>query len=82
MYSYPNYIPLPASEVERIGMVLAGLTFNRIYGAWWNKVVESDAGAVVRRSIERYQAALEGRPLSGKGPGAALSGHTQRMEVP
>ena len=68
MYSYPNYIPLPASEVERIGKALDDLSFDRIYGAWWGKVVESDAKLVVRRSVERYLAALEGRfqPLRGQ----------------
>jgi hypothetical protein len=64
MYSYPNLIPLPASEIERIRLVLESLTFDRIYGAWWPAVVEQDARDKALRSADRYLAALEGR-LSG-----------------
>jgi hypothetical protein len=34
--------------------------FDRIYGAWWGKVVFKDAKAVVRRSAERYIRAIQG----------------------
>jgi len=61
MYSFPNLIPLPASEVLRMGRILDGLTFDRIYGAWWEKVVPQGAHAVVQRSVARYVDALEGR---------------------
>ena len=54
MYSYPNLIPLPASEVRRIVSVVAPYSFERIYGAWWDRVVLSDAKEAVRRSAERY----------------------------
>jgi glyoxylase-like metal-dependent hydrolase (beta-lactamase superfamily II) len=61
MYSYPNLIPLPAREVERIRGVLESLTFDRIYGAWWPAVVARDAKARSLRSADRYLAALAGR---------------------
>ncbi len=61
MYSYPNYIPLPAGEVRRIGDVLKRLDFDRIYGAWWPKIVREDGHAAVQRSVARYLAALDGR---------------------
>jgi len=58
MYSYPNYIPLPASEIDRIVAAVEPFEFDRIYGAWWDRNVESDAKAAVRRSAERYKTAL------------------------
>ena len=33
--------------------------FDRIYGAWWGKVVTTDATAAVIRSAERYIRAIE-----------------------
>jgi hypothetical protein len=67
MYSYPNLIPLPAREVERIRGVLETLEFDRIYGAWWHAVVDSDARAKALRSADRYLAALEGRLPEARG---------------
>jgi hypothetical protein len=58
MYSFPNYIPLPASEIDRIVAAVEPFDFDRIYGAWWDRIVESDAKAAVRRSAERYKKAL------------------------
>jgi len=58
MYSYPMLIPLPAREVKRIGAALEPWEFERIYGAWWGRVVADDGRDVVRRSAERYVRAL------------------------
>jgi glyoxylase-like metal-dependent hydrolase (beta-lactamase superfamily II) len=58
MYSYPNLVPLPAHVVERMAARVAGLAFDRIYGAWWPRVVDRDGRAAVARSAERYLAAL------------------------
>jgi hypothetical protein len=58
MWSYPNLIPLPASEVEKVASHLAKLEFERLYGAWWHSVVGSDAKAKVARSAARYVDAL------------------------
>jgi hypothetical protein len=60
MYSYPNMIPLPATEVRRLVGTVEGLVYDRIYGAWWEKVVKSGAQAAVRRSAERYVRAVGG----------------------
>jgi hypothetical protein len=60
MYSYPNYIPLGRAEIDRIVEVIKPLKFDRIYGAWWNRVVATDAWNVVRRSAERYLKAIDG----------------------
>jgi glyoxylase-like metal-dependent hydrolase (beta-lactamase superfamily II) len=58
MYSYPNYIPLPAATVRRIVAMLEPYRFERVYGAWFGAVVRADAKAAVHRSAERYVRAL------------------------
>jgi hypothetical protein len=59
MYSYPMLIPLPAREVERMAAALEPWEFERIYGAWWDRVVHEDGKGVVRRSAERYVHAID-----------------------
>jgi len=58
MFSYPNLLPLPGPVVQEIGEKVAPLEFDRIYGAWWGRIITSDAKAVVRRSVARYLAAI------------------------
>ena len=58
MYSYPNLIPLPATEVLRIRETIEPYQFERLYGAWFERVVMYDAHAAVLRSAERYIRAL------------------------
>ena len=58
MYSYPNYIPLPASAVKRIVAAVEPFQFDRI-GAFWDMVIEGDGKAVVKESAERYLLAIE-----------------------
>ena len=59
MYSYPNLIPLPASTVRRIVEAVEPFRFDRLYGAWWGKVVFTDAKAAVERSADRYARAIQ-----------------------
>ena len=59
MYSYPNLIPLSAAAVRGIADKLEPWSFDRLYGGFWGKVVERDAKNAVRRSADRYIAALE-----------------------
>ena len=56
MWSYPNLIPLPGDEVLRIAGALEPWQFDRILGAWWDRLVPRDGNEVVRRSAERYAA--------------------------
>jgi hypothetical protein len=58
MYSYPNMIPLSARSVERITAALGPFAFDRIYGAFWERIVRNDAQAIVAASAERYIRAL------------------------
>jgi glyoxylase-like metal-dependent hydrolase (beta-lactamase superfamily II) len=62
MRSYPNLIPLPAATVRRIAAALEPYPFERIYGAWFGRVVAADAKAAVERSARRYARALAGEP--------------------
>jgi hypothetical protein len=60
MWSYPNLVPLPESDVQGIAKAVEPFEYDAIYGAWWNRVIPSGAQEVVRRSVERYGAALRG----------------------
>ena len=59
MFSYPNLIPLPAGAVEMIGRKVAERAFDRIYGAFWERIIPSNAREKVRRSVTRYLAAID-----------------------
>lgn len=58
MRSYPNYIPLNRTAVERIGAAVAPYPFERIFGAFAHRNVLQDGKAAVARSIDRYLAAI------------------------
>ena len=58
MYSYPNLIPLPARDVRRIATMVGPLPFERIYSAWWDRVMETDAKNRFAASVERYVRAV------------------------
>jgi glyoxylase-like metal-dependent hydrolase (beta-lactamase superfamily II) len=60
MYSYPNLIPLNEQAIRRIVAALEPFEFDRIHGAWWDRVVPTEAKAVVVRSAERYLKAIGG----------------------
>ena len=57
MYSYPNLIPLAAAAIRRIVAALEPFEFDRIFGAWWGRVVPGE-GTDRRRSAERYVRAI------------------------
>ena len=58
MRSFPNYVPLSASAVTRILASVEPFAFTRLYGAWWDAIVDGDGKAVVKRSAERYLRAI------------------------
>jgi hypothetical protein len=58
MYSYPNYIPLSASVIEQIVQAVEPFEYDRVYGAFWDMVIEADGKAAVKRSAERYLRAI------------------------
>ena len=61
MYSYPNYVPLSAVAVERIVKAVGPFRYERVYGAFWDTVIERDGEAAVARSAERYRRAIGGQ---------------------
>lgn len=63
MYSYPNMIPLPPSEIGRIRDGITQYNFERIYGGWFGSIIATDAKNAVIRSADRYMRAEE-RPLT------------------
>ena len=60
MRSYPNLIPLSAREVEGIGAALEPFAFDTIYGHFFDRVIRTGAKDILRRSVERYVAAIAG----------------------
>ncbi|MBI5877934.1 MAG: MBL fold metallo-hydrolase [Chloroflexi bacterium] len=58
MYSYPNLIPLSAAKVDRVVQSVMPYAFDRIYAAWFDRVVSADAKAAVERSARRYCRAI------------------------
>jgi hypothetical protein len=58
MFSYPNYIPLPAAAVRRIAAAVEPLAFDRIYGGWFDRMVPARAKTIVARSAARYLTAI------------------------
>ena len=60
MWSYPNLVPLPDAEVQRMAAAVEPFPYEAIYGAWWEAIIPADGPAVVRRSADRYSRALRG----------------------
>jgi hypothetical protein len=60
MYSYPNFIPLPANIVKRISSQIEALNFEKLFDAF-HRVIEKDAKQRVELSAARYIAALENK---------------------
>ena len=82
MHSYPNLIP-ERPEVIRRGLArLAPYRFERVYGAWWRRIVFTDGQAAVARSAERYLRFALGdtnqQPPAGHSPGQLQLGKHPR----
>lgn len=54
MRSYPNLIPLPAATVQQVAARATRYPFDRVYGGWWDAVIDRDGPAAFTRSLERY----------------------------
>lgn len=61
MYSYPNQVPLPVREVERVGAAVEPFAFDRVHGGWWGATIDAGGKDAVRRSVDRYRRAIDGR---------------------
>jgi len=60
MRSYPNYIPLSASAVDGIVAAVEPYAYDRLYTQFDGLAILSGARDAVRRSAERYKAAIRG----------------------
>ena len=58
MYSYPNWLPLGPTAVQRTLEVLRPFDFDRIYGAFQKRTIARDGKQVLERSVERYLRAI------------------------
>ena len=58
MYSYPNQIPLNAASVRRIAAAVEPFEYDHIYGAWWGSNIVGGAREAMKKSIDRYLAAI------------------------
>jgi len=58
VYSYPNYIPLPAEAVRRAVAAVEPFKFERIYGFMFDMAIKEDAKLAVARSADRYLRAI------------------------
>ena len=59
MYSYPNYIPLPAPQVRRIQQAIKPWAFDLMHGAFID-VLGPRADQAVQRSADRYCSFITG----------------------
>jgi hypothetical protein len=60
MWSYPNLVPLPDAEVQRLAAAVEPFSYDAIYGAWWDAIIPANGPEIVRRSADRYSRALRG----------------------
>lgn len=60
MYSYPNYVPLSTAAVERIIQAVEPFEYDRLYGAFWDTVIDRNGKPAVARSADRYLQAIHG----------------------
>jgi hypothetical protein len=58
MRSYPNLIPLSAARVKAIADALAPFEFDKMFGNFFESVIESGAKQAFNKSVERYLAAI------------------------
>jgi hypothetical protein len=60
MRSYPNMIPLSAAQVGAIAAAVEPFRFDRVYSHFFDRVIETGAKEILRNSVARYVAALQG----------------------
>ena len=58
MHSFANLIPLSPAKVWHTVEVLRPFPYDRLYSAWPQRVIHTDAQAIVRASAERYVEAM------------------------
>jgi hypothetical protein len=64
MYSFPNYIPLNARAVRRLGDMVEPFAFEQVYGGWFGRNILAAGKDAVRYSVRRYLHAISDRGQS------------------
>lgn len=59
MYSFPNYIPLPAKDVRIIDERVSPLAFDSMYSAFDGLNIQEGAKEIYKRSVIRYLQAVD-----------------------
>jgi glyoxylase-like metal-dependent hydrolase (beta-lactamase superfamily II) len=59
MWSYPNYIPLPAFTLRDMSKRLEPFDYDTVFGGFWDAEITQDGKAAVNESFRRYLAMLE-----------------------
>lgn len=59
LYSYPNYVPMKASNVRAMRERLAPFEFAQVFGFSWGRNITSDGREAVDASFDRYFHAIE-----------------------
>ena len=54
MRSYPNLIPLDPETIRAILRAIEPYAFDRVYGGWWRRNIDSDGRAALETSAQRY----------------------------
>ncbi|WP_186627365.1 MBL fold metallo-hydrolase [Rhodococcus sp. BP22] len=54
MYSYPNLIPEHPETIRKAVDLVRRFPFGSLYGAWWDRIITTDAHDAVIRSARRY----------------------------
>ncbi len=54
MYSYPNRIPLPVSEVQRIKKQMQQISFDTLFGFYDYQNMYGNAKELIEDSLDRY----------------------------
>ncbi|KAJ1020206.1 hypothetical protein NDA16_004485 [Ustilago loliicola] len=61
-YSFPNNIPLPPRDVEKIWMQMRAFNWSATFGGWSGRHILSDSGSALLRSA-RYYVEMEGHAV-------------------
>lgn len=59
MWSYPNYIPLPAFTLRDMSRQLEPFDYDAVFGAFWDAEIPQEGKAAVGESFRRYLSMLE-----------------------
>jgi hypothetical protein len=64
-WSFPNDVPLRPGAIRGIWNVVEPCRFDRLYGAFWESVVQNNAKKIVEGSLQRYVAAITDAACAG-----------------